>query len=650
MSWLKKLDPWGYVFLFLLGTGLIYSQVYSFGFITEDDASYLLNNPQVKNGFSWPGVAWAFTSTEIGNWHPLTWLSHQLDVQIWGLQPGPMHLTNVLLHAANALLLFFFLRTATRAPGRSFFCAALFAWHPAHVESVAWITERKDLLCGFFWLLTLLAYLHYVRRPGAARYLVVFCTILAALLAKAMAVTLPLTLLLLDFWPLGRWKSWKDAWPLLREKTPFLLLLPLPIWLAVQGQAQTNALVSLAHLPFTLRLENSLVSYVRYLGLFLVPYPLSFFYPYPIWKISTVVGAKLILLLISWLVWLRRKKEPYLLAGWLWFCLVLFPVNGLTQVGSHAITDHYFYLPEIGLGVMLAWGGYDLLRKFPGWLAPTLASLILAASIFLASSQTRSWRSTLSLYQHVLAVIQPSPFADHYLAWSLFARGDDRDALAGGLPGAPRTPNLDFVYYQIGSAFLLEENDPEHAIPALTTARQLQPAAPLVLASLAVADGEVGRVDDAIRADEDALALDPHLTLAQFHLGHLFLSEGKPDQAANLFLDIEHDHPDLPQAPFERAAALVQAGQFAEAETEYRHVLRSNPQSAETHNSLGTLLAQQNRVAEAAAEFSEALRLNPNFAAAHYNLGLTLRTLGKKEDADKEFALAHQLEARLPAR
>ena len=427
----------------LAAVALVYGQVSHFGFFPDDDPSYVIDNPHVNGGLSWSGIGWALTSDWAGNWQPLTWISYQLDCQFWGLNAGALHVTNLLFHLANSILLFFVLKQMTGAVGRSAVVAGLFALHPVQVESVAWIAERKNVVSGFFWMLALLAYVHYAQKPVLRRYLVLAALVILDFLSKATSMTLPFVLLLLDFWPLQRtpWnqsnasRPWKS---LILEKLPLMAVALLPLGCGFWAQNKNQDVASLEFLPLELRVENCLVSYAHYLAFFFYPLHQIYIYPYAIWKPVTVLGATLILMVITALVLSRVKTEPYLLVGWFWYLGVLFPTNGLVQLGRFALNDHYLYLPLIGLALIVVWGGYDLLKKTPPWLTPLLAAAALLICAGLTARQASFWRSGVSLCRQVMALLQPSIWADHYVEWAFYVQEDGKLALAKAHPEHPK--------------------------------------------------------------------------------------------------------------------------------------------------------------------------------------------------------------------
>src|SRR5262245_31340556 len=341
-----------WVALFLIGINLlVYAPLTHYDFVNYDDPQYVAQNPHVAGGLSWSAVVWAFTTGTESNWHPLTWLSHMVDVHLYGLNPGPHHVTNLLLHIANTLLLFWAVLKMSGAPAPSVFMAALFAVHPLHVESVAWIAERKDVLSTFFWMSALVAYASYARQPRVTKYVVVVLLFAAGLMAKPMVVTLPFVLLLLDFWPLGRlnFASWSNVSRLIVEKVPLLILTIVSSVITMIAQQRGGAMMTLQTFPFSVRLANAAIAYLTYVGKMFWPSRLAVFYPLgpivPGWWLAAVF----ILIALSFLSVLVARRWPYLTVGWLWFFGTLVPVIGLVQVGGQAVADRYTYVPLLGL-------------------------------------------------------------------------------------------------------------------------------------------------------------------------------------------------------------------------------------------------------------------------------------------------------------
>ncbi|MGH8024234.1 MAG: tetratricopeptide repeat protein, partial [Limisphaerales bacterium] len=524
------------------GTIALYWPILHHGFINYDDPDYILNNPHVKAGLTWSGVIWAFTHAYAANWHPITWISHMLDCQLFGLDPEGHHLINVLFHAANAVLLFILLTYMTRAPWRSFFVAALFAWHPLRVESVAWAAERKDVLSGFFWMLALLCYAVYgrnrpLRRPappgpdeksaargsplqntarGAATpsaapasYWLALLFFACGLMSKPMVVTLPFVLLLLDFWPLRRFSA--STLPrLILEKLPFFALTAASCLITMA--AQKHALWSSVSLPFHIRLANALMSYVRYISKIFAPVDLALIYPYPhFWPLSAVLAAGAALLALSILFIIRAGRSPYLAVGWFWFLGTLVPVIGLVQVGVQAMADRYTYLPSIGIYLLVAWTAADLVEHSRRKTAACAfaGALALGACIVLTSIQLTYWRSSLSLFWHAVSVTTNNYAADDCLGKTLQNLGDNIDAEKLFKQAVFLEPTYPVAQFDLGMV-LLRLGDARGAGRRLATAVALYPSDPVMQYDFGVVLSHHGRMKTAVKHLTAALALNPH--------------------------------------------------------------------------------------------------------------------------------------------
>ncbi|HEU4382190.1 MAG TPA: hypothetical protein VFR85_01705 [Anaeromyxobacteraceae bacterium] len=474
-----------------------------FGFVAFDDPRYVLENPQVRAGLSWAGLRWAFWATWAANWHPLTWLSLMLDVELFGLDPGWMHRVNVLWHAVDAVILFLVLRSATGSLWRPALAAALFAVHPLHVESVAWIAERKDVLSAFFWLAGMAAWVGYARRPGFGRYLLVVGAMALGLLAKPMAVTLPAALLLLDVWPLGRadptrpWRSWAPR--LLLEKVPLLALSLASSALTLAAQSAGGAVAASARLPLAARIGNALVSYVSYLWKAIWPTSLSAFYPHPAmspggipaWRIA---GAASLLLAISALGLWQWRRRPWLAVGWGWYLVTLLPVIGLVQVGRQGMADRYTYLPLVGILLAVAWSlpaASALSRPARAALAAASSAAILSLAVA-SRAQVETWRDTESLFSHAIAVDR-----DNWLAWGSlgvwhFDHGRADEALRAFLEAVRAAPWDADGWANVAACHAAAGRWGE-AADALERAVALRPGDEDDLAHLAIAAGRAGR-------------------------------------------------------------------------------------------------------------------------------------------------------------
>ena len=443
-----------------LVTLVIYWQVQSHGFVNYDDNLYVTDNPQVKAGLTSASIQWAFTTGHSANWHPLTWLSHMVDVELFGLDAGRHHLMSVLFHLANTILLFYVLKRMTGALWQSAFVAALFALHPLHVESVSWTAERKDVLSTFFWILTMLAYIRYVEHLGTSRYFLVALSMALGLMAKPMLVTLPLVLLLLDYWPLGRLRlkqlegggkskirqtgmktaQISMALRLVREKIPLFALVVISSIITYEVQQSAGAFKYSSPFPLSLRIGNALLSYLAYIGKTIWPTDLAVLYPHrgmsPRWEIVPLPGwevavAAIALVSISILVIVAARRHPYLPFGWFWYVVTLVPVIGIVQVGTQAMADRYTYVPLIGLFMVAAWGANASFRKlaYRKFALPALAVIVLGASSVTTWRQVGYWKNSITLFEQTVAVTKINPVAHYNLGYALHAEGRYDEAI-----------------------------------------------------------------------------------------------------------------------------------------------------------------------------------------------------------------------------
>ncbi len=517
--------------LLILVSSAVFAGVRTHQFVF-DDLGFISRNSVVKDGLTWNGFVWAFTTRLMGIWHPVTWLSHMLDCQLFGVAPAGPHLMNLFFHIANTLLLFLLLLYCTQAEWPSFIVAALFAIHPLHVESVAWVAERKDVLSAFFWLLTMWAYVGYVRRPGWRRYALVLISFCLGLMAKPMLVTLPLVLLLWDYWPLGRWAPQGAAPPdtgqpagtflypritlkqLVWEKIPLFVLVVLFSLVTIYAQQAGAMVVSLADIPLGARISNALVAYASYLGKTVFPLHLAVLYPHPGNTIPgwQVLGSALGLALLSWLIIRRARRYPYLLVGWLWFLGTLVPVIGLVQVGMQAMADRYTYIPLIGLFIMAAWGMADLLAgwRCPKFLLPLVAGVMIAVYGTVAWVQVGYWRNAVTLFQHTLSITPNNPMIEGALAEALYYRGEKDQALVHFQELITLNPPLGLA----GLAWVMATTrNPKllngaKAVELAKLANQMTSyQQPEALDTLAVAYAEAGNFPEAISTAQRAIEL-----------------------------------------------------------------------------------------------------------------------------------------------
>ena len=565
-------------------------------FVNYDDAAYVAANAHVLKGLSAESIGWAFTATECSNWHPVTWLSHMLDVSLFGLDPRMHHLTSLLFHALNAVLLFLLLVRMTGARWRCAFVAALFGLHPLHVESVAWIAERKDVLSTFFWLLTLAAWLGYLEgkegrtrtgqgQRGGWRYALVLVLFALGLMAKPMLVTVPFTLLLLDFWPLRRWPAAGSAGPgcrraiplrgLLLEKIPLFAMSAVSCVVTYIAQRRGGALQTLQTIPFAERLANAVVAYAAYLEKTVWPTALAVFYPHEHPGLVTwqVAASALFLVAVTTLaLWLARKA-PFIAFGWLWYLGTLVPVIGLVQVGEQAMADRYTYVPLIGIFIAVVWGVVRVVERAVepavggsvargpaarvkasgpiGYALGVVGALALVPLFVLTRVQTGYWANDLTLFQHALSVT-----TDNWMA-----------------------------HNNLGGVF-----------------------------------SESGRTEEAISQFEEVLRIRPDHAEANYNLGLVMERAGRHAEAIEQYHRALKLRPDYAEAYYNLGNSLLHAGRPAEAIEPYERSLRLKPDDAQAQNNLGIALGRLGRTAEAIEHYNQALRINPNFEPARANL------------------------------
>jgi Flp pilus assembly protein TadD len=583
----------------------IYAQVTGHQFITLDDPTYIQENPMVNRGVTPAGLAWAFTTFYATNWHPLTWISHMIDCQFFGMNAGHHLLVNALIHVANTLLVFWFLLRTTHARWPSALVAALFALHPLHVESVAWASERKDTLSTFFGLLSLIAYARYAKAPSISRYAWVAITLALGLLAKPMLVTWPLVMLLLDYWPLRRLQradgkrqraraksqparrslgegGWSVVRGLVVEKIPLFALVAASAVITFLAQSHGGAVRTFTDAPIALRLSNALVSYAKYLLLTFWPNDLAVYYPFawlgiPAWQI---IGAAFLLIGITAFCFSQGKTRPYLIVGWLWFLGTLVPVIGLVQVGGQIMADRYFYIPSIGLLIALVFGLTDIARscRVVPLLRAGIAAGVLLILATLTNAQIHRWHDSFTLFEHTLAVTPPN---------------------------------------------LRAEN------------------------SLGLAMGAAGRYDEAAAHFEKTLQIDPNFYDGLVGMGVTRALQGRLPEAIGYFQTAIRSQPDTPKAHVQLALALWKENDDQAALEEMRRASQLAPDDAGIRADLGLALELAGRTPEAIEQLQQALRMNPNNAEAHSNLGLALLAAGKARESIPEFEVALRLKPEL---
>jgi tetratricopeptide (TPR) repeat protein len=615
---------------------VVFGQTLGHEFVNYDDDLYVYENPVVQKGLTWEGFRWALTYGQIGHWHPLTWLSHMLDCQLYGLQAGGHHLTNILLHTATAILLFLVLRQMTGFLWRSAFVAAVFAIHPLRVESVAWVAERKDVLSAFFFMLTLGAYVRYVRRPPSKiRYGVMILLYALGLLSKNMLVTMPFVLLLLDYWPLNRLSGFSPR-VLLRRVAEKIPLFVLAVGSCVATALMPEKVPAEYMLSFALRMENAVVSYVTYLWQMIHPSGLACVYPNPVndvplWQVAGALG---LLLAISGVAWAFRKTHPCLVVGWLWYLGMLIPVIGMVQISYYAHADRYTYLPQIGLYLLLTWAAADLCA---GWRHRRVvlgggATVILVALIFCARTQASYWRNSELLWTHTLACTSDNAVAHVNLGNALLQKGSVNEAMVHYQKALQIKPDCVDAHINLGTA-LLQKGNVAEAIAHYQKALQIKPDSPEAHNNLGNALLKIGNVDEAIAPFQRALQIKPDFAEAHNNLGIALLQKGKVDEAIVHYQKALQIKPDFAEAHNNLGNALVQKGSVDEAIAHYQKALQINPGYAEAHNNLGNALLQKGKVAEAIVHYQKALQINPDYAEAHLNLANALLKKGRVAEA-----------------
>jgi protein O-mannosyl-transferase len=611
-------------FFIVMATAVVYLQVLNHEFTIFDDDGYVSENPHVRSGLSCDGLVWAF-SYNVDYWHPLAWLSHMMDVQLYGLAPGMHHGTNLILHILNSLVLFLFWHRTTDERWKSAFVAALFALHPINVESVAWVAERKNLLSTFFWMLSMLSYVAYARKPGFTRYLAVFFCVVLGLMAKPMLVTLPFVLLLLDYWPLGRFRSGTaicvkgkarpenndqhgtlPVFHLILEKIPFFVLSSVSVYVAIFSVQRTGITRSTLTTPFGLRVANATVSYVKYIGKMLWPHQLAAYYPFPdkipVWQ---VLICLVLLLCITVLLFRAFRTIPALGIGWLWFIGTLVPVMGLFQAGLWpAMADRWAYIPFIGLYVIIAWGIPQTIRAQPfkpAILAVTAVVLLSFLSV-MSWMQVRTWQDSISLFRQAVSVNDDNALGHYNLAIALGRKGFITDAMAHHRKTLKINPNHFDARNSLG----------------------------LLLA-------EKGELDGAIREYSAVLRKKPGFADAHNNLGAALLRQGKTAEATAHFFEALNLNPEHWDAHNNVGIALVGQGKIEAAVDHFKLAVKSRPDDSRIRNNLDLLLSGNGIVDSNIKSIQKALTENTESYELHFRLGNLFKIKGEFENAIQEY-------------
>jgi len=636
-------------------TFAVFWPVTGFDFVYTDDTFYVTHNAQVLRGLSPESVRWAFGTLHAANWHPVTWLAHMLDVTLFGLRPGAHHLMNVVFHASNAVLLFAWLWRMTRAFWRSALVAALFALHPLHVESVAWVSERKDVLSTFFGFLSLLYYAGYAKQKAAERksagaggknapsfnYWLALVFFALGLMSKPMLVTWPFLMLLLDYWPLRRFEPLtpnsrlSTGWRLVQEKIPFLVLSLASSVVTVIAQKHGQAVLTLEQLPFNERLQNAVISYARYLGKAFWPANLVVPYPFPEqWPAWEVVLSLLLIIGLGAAAFGLRRRWPFLLVGWFLFVGTLVPVIGLLQVGSQSMADRYTYLPLVGIFIAVVWGVGEAQSRWrvPKTLTVPGAGLVLAACVIVTRNQLSYWQNSETLIRHTIAASKNNAFAYYDLGCYLEDMGQVAAAMDNYRMAIQLRPTYAKPLNNIGK-ILADEGHLDGAIDYYSRALHLDPEHVATLNNLGAALAEKRQFTDAMAMYEKALRLDPNFVYARYNLGIALETQGRWEEALAQYAEVLRVKPDYWQAHNNLGSLLMLHGRLNEAIDHFTESLRLNANQPNIDFNLGNTLAMQQKYEEAVLHFTECLKLSPDYAPAHKNLGMALLRLGRREEA-----------------
>jgi tetratricopeptide (TPR) repeat protein len=607
---------WLICFFLAVVTLAVFVPVVNYDFVNYDDPHYVTGNQTVQRGITWEGIVWAFQTGHTGNWHPVTWISHMLDCQFYGISAAGHHFTNLLFHIANTLLLFFLLTSGTRAMWRSMVAAALFALHPLHIESVAWVSERKDVLSTFFMLLAIITYFRYARNratsAGASEtlkpllfsrdYLLVLLFFSLGLMSKPMLVTLPFILLLLDFWPLQRISFFSFNWNyfsrLLFEKIPFFVLTAASSVVTFFVQKKGGSVWSLTGFSLFDRIANVLVSYVKYLALMIWPTKLAVLYPLRAWAAWQVIMAGLLLLLISILAVRAISRRPYFALGWFWFLGTLVPVIGLVQVGLQSMADRYSYVPSIGIFVLLIWGICDFFPASRKRLLRVVGATAISLCALLTSLQLPHWQNSVALFERAIAVTEQNYVAHNNLGEALDAIGQADKAIAHYQEAIRLKPSYAQAFYNVGNVLLNK-----------------------------------GKNEEAIRNYSEAVRLKLDFGIAHLSLGIELARQGKMNDAIEHYRIALQSFPKDWRTHYNLANALFKIGATGEAIIHYEAALKADPKDPQAHNNLANAFQQKGETPKAMEHFEEAIRLRPNYPEAHFNLALILIQQGKAPEA-----------------
>jgi len=626
-------------------TAAVFYQVCTYDFVNFDDPICVYENPHIQTGITLKTIKWAFVAEYAYNWHPLTWLSHMLDWQLYGNNAGGHHITNLIFHIANTLILFMVMKRMTSVLWQSAFVAALFALHPLHVESVAWISERKDVLSTFFLLLTMWAYLRYIKSPNIARYLLTLFTFVLGLMAKPMLVTLPFILLLLDYWPLARIDHfrWRTLYRLIFEKIPFIILSMVSSVITFFAQQSGGAVATLTMISIKYRVYNAFISYVQYIIKMIWPVRLAVFYPHPRQNVSVfyAIASAGFLLVITILVFRFAKNHRYLVTGWFWYLGTLLPVIGLAQVGSQAMADRYSYITLTGLFIIIAWGLPELLGKWPQrkivlWIS---SLMVLSALAVCANLQLRYWKNSITIFQHALNVTKNNYMAHFCMTPMLLEQGRVEEAIRHSSEAVRIKPDYADAINALGAS-LYRAGKIDEAIGHYERALEIDShvaMAHLNLASAYLMKGDfaqaVWHYEMAEKTQDMIIPDDPNILNG---IGYAFANSGEFEKAISLYYKALKIVPDSINIRLNLGFALVGSGRLEEAIKEYEEILFMRPDNAVAHNSLGVIFSQQGKINQAIVHFNQAVRINPQYTDAKNNLSVVLAEKQKLQNEKKE--------------
>jgi tetratricopeptide (TPR) repeat protein len=634
----------------------VYWQVLTFDFISFDDYMYVRDNPIVRQGITFEGIKWAFATMYAGNWHPLTWLSHMMDIEIFGLNPGMYHVMNVFIHMASTLLLFYCLRRMTGSIWKSAVVAFIFGLHPLHVESVAWISERKDVLSTFFWILTMLCYKRYIERRSAASYIAVAVCYLLGLMAKPMLVTLPFVLLLLDFWPLKRpglivsdevgvstakdmkqGIRWSGMLKLIREKIPLLLIAGVASVTTIFAQKGSGAISNLEIIPLHIRLQNAIISYLIYMEKMVWPSHLAVFYPFPkMIALPMVIISAATLIALTLLFVVNISRFPYLIVGWLWYLGTLLPVIGIIQVGSQAMADRYTYVPLIGISIMIAWGLPQLIDQWRSgrYVLSGILCLIVPLLMWSTWHHTGYWKDNVTLFSHAIDVTKDNYLAHNSLGVALCNRGEFDAGINHYIEALRIYPEHIQALNNLGAA-LVKEREYGKSIEHFKKAIQLDPYFVNAHYNLGVALYSLGKVDEAIKEYQEVLQLNPQHSGAFQNIQIALAKQRKISDAIIQLNDALKTEPRNYMIHCRLAELYQSKGETKEAIGHYENALSINPGTDGVLHALAVLYGENGEYGKALLTLQKMVKLNPNDSDVYYNIACIYSKQGRVDNALK---------------